>query len=175
MFTIGQVAKKYSLSRSTLIYYDNIGILSPSERSPSNYRLYASADLKKLDRITQFRRAGLSLEAIASLLENEADNINHALENRLLAINVEIQALRQQQQVILKFLETKTTRKATRIITKASWVALLEAAGLDETGMQKWHTEFEKTAPEAHQDFLESIGIDKDEISLIRAQSKTFS
>ncbi|WP_241087474.1 MerR family DNA-binding transcriptional regulator [Candidatus Vondammii sp. HM_W22] len=41
MFIIGQVAKEYSLSRSTRLYYDSIGILTPSGRSTSNYRLYS--------------------------------------------------------------------------------------------------------------------------------------
>jgi hypothetical protein len=51
-------------------------------------------------------------------------------------------------------------------------VSLLKAAGLDEEGMKTWHIEFEKTSPEAHQDFLESIGIEKDEIISIREWSK---
>jgi DNA-binding transcriptional MerR regulator len=51
MYTIGQVAKKYSLSRSTLIYYDRVGVLNPSGRSESNYRLYSDHDLEKMDRI----------------------------------------------------------------------------------------------------------------------------
>ena len=71
MFTIGQVAKKYGLSRSTLIYYDNIGILTPSGRSESNYRLYSDNDLKKMDRMMLFRSAGLSLDSIPSLLERK--------------------------------------------------------------------------------------------------------
>jgi hypothetical protein len=36
---------------------------------------------------------------------------------------------------------------------------MLRAAGLDEDGMWAWYEEFEKSSPEGHQDFLESIGI----------------
>lgn len=172
MFTIGQVAKKYSLSRSTLLYYDSIGILTPSGRSDSNYRLYSDIDLKKMDKISLFRNAGLSLDAISLLLDKEGDELNTALEHRLFLINSEIQELRDQQKVILKVLENETSRRGARVITKEIWVSLLEAAGLNEEGMRKWHIEFEKTSPEAHQDFLESIGIEKDEIVLIRNWSK---
>jgi len=35
-----QLAGRFGLSRSTLLYYDSIGLLSPSERTASNYRLY---------------------------------------------------------------------------------------------------------------------------------------
>ena len=172
MFTIGQVAKKYALSRSTLIYYDNIGVLSPSGRSESNYRLYSENDLKKMDRIVLFRSAGLSLESIGSLVGEEGGELNTSLEHRLCSINTEIQGLRNQQKVILRILENEKHEKNARVITKEIWVSILKAAGLDETGRKNWHIEFETTSPEAHQDFLESIGIEKDEITLIRNWSR---
>lgn len=169
MFTIGQVAKKYALSRSTLIYYDSKGILCPSGRSASNYRLYSAGDLKKMDRIQLFRSAGLSLEAIALLLDQESSELNSTLEHRLLTINGEIQRLRNQQTVILKILGNETFQRNSRVLTKEIWVSILKGAGLDEAGMRNWHIEFEKTSPEAHQDFLESIGIGKEESQAIRA------
>jgi len=171
MFTIGQVAKRYALSRSTLIYYDNIGVLAPSGRSESNYRLYSESDLKKMDRIVLFRSAGLSLDSIALLLEKKGDELNSALEQRLSSINSEIQGLRKQQKVILNILENESAVKGSRVLTKETWVSLLRSAGLDDEGMRNWHIEFEKTSPEAHQDFLESIGIETDEIKLIREWS----
>ncbi|MEW8208138.1 MAG: MerR family DNA-binding transcriptional regulator, partial [Candidatus Thiodiazotropha taylori] len=39
MLTVGQVAKRYQLSRSTLLYYDNKGVLKPSGRNHANYRV----------------------------------------------------------------------------------------------------------------------------------------
>ncbi len=171
MFTIGQVARKYALSRSALIYYDTIGILKPSGRSTSNYRLYSASDLKKMDRIQLYRSAGLSLDSIASLLENENSELNSTLENRLITINSEIQKFRNQQKVILKILENESLEKNSRVISKEIWVSILRASGLDDEGMMNWHREFEMTSPEAHQDFLESIGIEQDEIATIRAWS----
>lgn len=172
MFTIGQVAKKYSLSRSTLIYYDSIGILTPSGRSESNYRLYSDNDLQKMDRIVLFRSAGLPLESIALLLEKEGGDLDSILEKRLFSINSEIQGLRNQQNVILKILEIENLERHSRVITKEIWVSILKAAGLDEAGMRNWHIEFEKASPEGHQDFLESIGLNREEITTIRDWSK---
>ncbi len=172
MFTIGQVAKKYSLSRSTLIYYDSIGVLTPSGRSESNYRLYSESDLKKMDRIQLFRSAGLSLDSIELLLEKENSELDSTLEGRLLTINSEIQKLRNQQKVILNILENETLVRDSRLMTKEVWVSILRAAGLDDAGMKNWHIEFERTSPEAHQDFLESLGIEKDEVAAIRDWSR---
>ena len=172
MFTIGQVAKKYSLSRSALIYYDSIGVLTPSGRSESNYRLYSESDLKKMDRVQLFRSAGLSLDSIELLLEKENSELDSTLEGRLLAINSEVQKLRNQQKVILNILENETLARDTRLMTKEVWVSILKAAGLDDAGMENWHIEFERTSPEAHQDFLESLGIEKDEVAAIRDWSR---
>lgn len=173
MYTIGQVAKKFSISRSTLIYYDSIGVLSPSGRSDSNYRLYSDSDIERMGKISVFRNAGLSLESISSLLGNDGGDINIVLEKRLSSINSEIQSLREQQSFILKILQNNDQAKNTRIINKEVWVSLLRASGLDDAGMGKWHIEFERTSPEAHQDFLESIGIEKEEIAEIREWSRT--
>jgi DNA-binding transcriptional MerR regulator len=172
MLTIGQLAKKYSLSRSTLIYYDKLGVLSPSGRSYSNYRLYSEGDRKRLDRIMLFRSAGLSLETISQLLGREGGEVATALEQRLSSLNDEIQALRNQQKVILSLLKNTGAEHGARVLDKATWVSILRAAGLDEAGMRQWHVEFEKTSPEAHRDFLASIGIGNDEIESIRAWSR---
>ncbi len=172
MYSIGQLAKRYSLSRSALIYYDSKGLLKPSGRTLANYRIYSDDDVKKLERIILFRNAGMSLVTIAKLFDKETDEVNLALEERLSAINQEIQDLRIQQKVIIDVIKSQGLIEKSRIVTKEKWVTILEAAGLDEEGMKNWHIEFEKNAPEAHQDFLESIGIIESEIATIREWSK---
>lgn len=172
MLTIGQLAKRYALSRSTLIYYDNKELLKPSTRSGANYRVYSREDIARLERILMFRDAGLSLAVIAEIVDLNDDAIEQALEKRLDTINDEIQALREQQQVVVKLIKNRSVQKMTRFVSKDQWVAMLRGAGLDDEGMKAWHKAFEKNAPEAHQDFLESIGIDADEITHIRAWSK---
>lgn len=171
MYTIGQVAKRFSISRSTLLYYDSIGLLSPSARSSANYRLYSESDLFKMGKISQFRETGLSLESIAHVLDKDDNQICVALENRLFKINEDIQNLRHQQSIIVQALKSKSLTKHTRIMTKERWVSLLRATGLNDSDMEKWHIEFEKMSPEAHQDFLESLGMNEEEIISIRKQA----
>lgn len=43
--TVGQVAETYGVTVRTLHHYDQIGLLSPSERSHAGYRLYTAEDL----------------------------------------------------------------------------------------------------------------------------------
>jgi DNA-binding transcriptional MerR regulator len=173
MLTVGQIAKRYALSRSTLLYYDSKGVLKPSGRSDSNYRIYSDRDVQKLERIILFRNAGLSLAEIVEIIDSDSDEVEDALEKRLFAINKEIKSLRQQQGVIINLIKNQGNLRNTRIMTKERWISMLRSAGLDEAGMRAWHIEFEKNSPEAHQDFLESIGISANEITAIRNQSKT--
>ncbi|MCG7869608.1 MAG: MerR family transcriptional regulator [Candidatus Thiodiazotropha taylori] len=173
MLTVGQVAKRYQLSRSTLLYYDNKGILKPSGRNHANYRVYSIEDINKLERIILLRNAGMPLADISLIIDKSLDEIEAALESRLFSINKEIQTLRNQQQVIINLISKRDNLDKTRIVTKERWVEMLTAAGLDESGMWLWHREFEASSPEAHQDFLESIGINQAEIEMIRKRSRS--
>lgn len=126
----------------------------------------------KMGKISQFRETGMSLASIAHILEKDENKVYAALENRLFKINEDIQKLRRQQKLIVQTLKSKRLTKHTRIMTKKSWVSLLRATGLSDADMEKWHIEFEKISPEAHQDFLESLGIKEEEIKSIRKQAR---
>ncbi len=54
------------------------------------------------------------------------------------------------------------------MVTKRRWVEVRQAAGFDEAAMTSWHRKFEEMEPEEHQKFLESLGIDQQEIQAIR-------
>lgn len=124
-----------------------------------------------MKRIALFREAGLPLESIVSVLAPDNNEVCSILESQLFRINEQIGDLRRQQGVIIQMLRNEGVLMHARIITKEHWVSLLKATGLDEDDMTKWHIEFEKMSPEAHQDFLESLGIEKDEIKVIRGLS----
>ena len=55
-------------------------------------------------------------------------------------------------------------------MTKTQWVELFRETGLDEATMCQWHRLFEQRYPD--QAFLESLGIDSAEITLIRQHSR---
>jgi hypothetical protein len=50
------------------------------------------------------------------------------------------------------------------------WVAMFREIGLDEAQMKRWHKLFEARHPDAHQAFLEWLGISPDEIARARAE-----
>lgn len=176
MITIRQLAAEFGLSRSTLLYYDRIGLLRPDYRTSAGYRLYNAANRQRLELICRFRSAGLTLARIGRLLERPQPTrsaLTAALHGRLTGLNREIAALRRQQQVVVNLLQQAGSTKRSRLMDKARWVALLRAAGMDEAEMRRWHEAFEQQSPEAHQDFLESLGLPPAEIRKIRRSAAT--
>lgn len=69
-YTVGEVADRFGLTVRTLHHYDRIGLLQPSERSPSGYRLYTEADLERLANVVVYRRLEMPLDEIARVLES---------------------------------------------------------------------------------------------------------
>jgi DNA-binding transcriptional MerR regulator len=172
MFTVTQLAKRCGLSRTTLLYYESIGLMPPPLRSEGNYRSYSEADLRRLLQIRAYRDAGLMLEDIRALLDRPGGDAAGVLNRRLLEIDAEISALRSHQQAILKLLGHQALRKE-KMITKEKWVSIMKGCGFSEAQMHGWHAEFERSAPQEHQEFLEFLHIPSEEITTIRKQSQS--
>lgn len=168
MTTIGRLARRHGLSRSTLLYYDRIGLLRPSGRSPANYRVYTEADERRLAQICRYRAAGIGLKAIAEMLSAGDSAVVRVLKQRLHALNDEIVVLRRQQHFIASLLEHAAVMVPPTVMTRRRWTALLRAAGMDDADMMRWHAEFERMDPDAHEHFLQSLGIAPADITVIR-------
>ncbi|OUS39408.1 MerR family transcriptional regulator ['Osedax' symbiont bacterium Rs2_46_30_T18] len=169
MQTIGQLVKQSGLSRSTLLYYDKLKLLSPSGRSAANYRLYTHADAQRLAQILLYREAGISLQNIAVLLNAQESQLSAILEQRLEALNCEMSEIRRQQQLLLQLLGTRSPLRSSKLMNKQQWIDILRASGMDEMAMRSWHIEFERKLPLVHSDFLQSLGIEPTEIATIKA------
>ena len=70
-FTTGEIAKLAGVSVRTVQYYDDRGILTPSELSEGGRRLYSEDDLKRMHIICFLREAGLPINSISALLKEE--------------------------------------------------------------------------------------------------------
>jgi DNA-binding transcriptional MerR regulator len=170
MLTVSRLAKSCNLSRSTVLYYESIGLLTRPRRSEGNYRVYAARDLERLRQICSYRNAGLTLSDIRSLLDAPRNDASGVLRRRLAEIGQAIERMREHQRAIARLLNTTEMRK-DRMITKEKWTSIMSSAGFTNEDMRRWHAEFEKTAPEEHQEFLEFLHIPAAEIRSIRQRS----
>src|SRR5512133_30394 len=109
MYRINQLAQQFGLSRSTLLYYDRIGLLNSSRRTEAGYRVYSPEDRDRLETICSYRQAGLTIYDIKTILAVEGDRTVSVLRRRLRELGDEIRLLQLKQRVLVGML---TTHKA---------------------------------------------------------------
>lgn len=74
-WSIGEVAQASGMTVRALHHYDEIGLLRASERTASGHRRYTERDVRRLYRVRALRSLGLSLEEIANVLTDSADDL----------------------------------------------------------------------------------------------------
>lgn len=95
-YTVRQLGKLAGVTNRTLHYYDQIGLLTPSEMGQNGYRYYGEQDLLRLQQILFYRELDFSLEQIKTILAQPDFNVLLALEGhkqRLQARGKRIQTL----------------------------------------------------------------------------------
>ena len=93
---IDEVSKLSGVSKRTLQYYDDEGIL-PVKRSKNNYRLYDDDTMEKLWEILWYKEMGFDLKEIKIILEEGKDTV---IEEKVNKINNTIRVLEEQKKVI---------------------------------------------------------------------------
>ena len=69
---IGEAAARAAVSVRTLRYYEELGLLTPSARSPGGARRYAEEDLARLARIRELKDLlGFNLDEVRTVLTAE--------------------------------------------------------------------------------------------------------
>lgn len=66
---IGDLAQKAGVTPRTIRYYENLGLISPSERQGTGFRYYTDIELARLQKIDCLKSLGLTLEEIASVID----------------------------------------------------------------------------------------------------------
>jgi DNA-binding transcriptional MerR regulator len=173
--TVTSLARSCNLARSTVLYYESIGLVKQPKRSAGNYRVYSEKDLERLRQICTYRDAGLTLADIRSILDAPGSDAASVLRRRLTELSAGIERLREHQRTIARLLKTTDQFRRLPVVTKEKFTAVLRASGFTEDDMRRLHTEFENNAPNEHQEFLEFLHIPAEEIRSIREWSRAKS
>lgn len=91
LLKIGELAKRTGLTIRALRHYDEIGLLVPSVRSESGYRLYGRQDVAKLYRIQALRRLDISLAEIQEILAAGAATLPDVIAQQISYLGRQIQ------------------------------------------------------------------------------------
>lgn len=172
LITVGRLARDAGVTRTSLLYYERLGLLRASARSDAGYRLYGEAAVEQLRAIRIYREAGVPVKAIQQLLGTGHHASTTVLEERLFELDRQVQQLRGQQRLLARLLAQPAAMGSGRLTTKAGWVAMLRNAGFSDDDMDEWHRGFEADAPPAHQRFLEALGLPAGDIARVRAASR---
>lgn len=70
VWKVGELAKQTGITVRTLRYYDQLGLLKPTEYTETGHRLYTYKDLLQLQQILSLRQLGFPLEEIKQILES---------------------------------------------------------------------------------------------------------
>jgi Cu(I)-responsive transcriptional regulator len=109
---IGGAAKRSGVSAKMIRYYESIGLVTPAERTASNYRTYDEHAVTRLRFIQRARALGFSIDDIQRLLALWANHDRSSAEVKALALDhiadleVRIAALRRMQGALARLAES---------------------------------------------------------------------
>ncbi len=69
LLKIGEVAEHVGLSLRTVRYYEEMGLVEPERRSDGGFRLYAEAQVDRLELIKHMKPLGFSVQEMRDLLD----------------------------------------------------------------------------------------------------------
>ena len=165
--TIGQLASRCQVARTTILYYEQVGLVAPVARSETGYRLYSTHELARVQQICAWRATGLGVEAIRALLGGADERL--AILQRLDEIERAQQRLCEQQGSLLQMLGGQITPALEPV------APLARDKGLDDAAMHRWHSVFERQNPQGHKAFLLSLGLSEEEVARIARDSQVRS
>lgn len=177
LYTVGEVAERFSVTVRTLHHWEAQGLLAPAVRSWSNYRLYSVEDCARVQRIIIYRATGMKLMDIKELIDSDDSAIVHLKRQRESLI-----AHRQQTDKMIKAIDTLledamnenslSVEEIGEILGDADFAAHQEEAEQHYGDSDDWQESQRRTASWSAKDWQGNAGrfqqVEKDMIAAIR-------
>lgn len=102
---IGELSKKLNISKRTILYYEDIGLIKSSRDANSNYRFYEKEEIIKLQQIILFKKINLPLNEICRIITlKDSQYAVNMFERQLKKITNEISNLNYSKQILQSFI-----------------------------------------------------------------------
>lgn len=129
LWKVGELAKQTGLTVRALHHYDEIGLLTPSQRSASGYRLYDGEDIARLLQILSLRQLGFSLEEVRDSLAKPDLSLPKVLELHIARLRDGIELQRR----LCSRLETVAARlRSSEVVSVEEFLETMEAMNMFE-------------------------------------------
>lgn len=116
-FTIGELARRTALPVKTIRFYSDEGLLPPTDRTPSGYRLYDTRSLARLELIRTLRELGLGLADVALVLADEV-TVPHIAARHIEALDEQIRRLRVRRAVLRAVVKRESELEEVKLMNK---------------------------------------------------------
>ena len=151
LYTVGDVARRFAVTVRTLRHWEVLGLLSPAQRSWSNYRLYSAGDCARVQRIIIYRATGMKLIDIKSLLDSGDTAVEHLKRQRerLVAHRRETDAMIEALDILLEDAmndKALTVEEIGKIMGEADFAAHQSEAEERYGDTADWRESRERTA-----------------------------
>ena len=105
MLKIGGLASLAGVSRDTLRFYEKHGLIIPSQRTESRYRLYSNIDVERISFIVSAKEVGFTLNEIHQLLKLEVSkdqqscqDVKEFVDNKIEIVNQRLKEIKRIKQ-----------------------------------------------------------------------------
>jgi DNA-binding transcriptional MerR regulator/ubiquinone/menaquinone biosynthesis C-methylase UbiE len=146
VYLISEVAKQVEVSRTALLYYEKLGIIT-GKRSGNGYRFYTEADVQRIKLLQLLIAGGLTLNECKLCLDTKLDR--SILERRIQELDEEIERKQESRKLLDSML------------------------GIG--GSKDWHAKASILAPQAHIDWLLKQGFTLKEALRLKWLSKNMN
>ena len=99
LLKIGEVSAQTRLGIKTVRYYEDVGLITASQRTSSNYRLFDPGVVPRLNFIRRVQRLGFSLDEIRHILEIHdqgelpCEEVRQQVQTKISEIDQQVQQL----------------------------------------------------------------------------------
>jgi len=151
--TVGQMADYLGVTTRTLRHWDNIGLLVPSFRTWSDYRLYTEADIERAMQILVYREAGVPLKDIEEMLDKPGTVREH-LRNQKRLLLEQIDHLHEMVRAVDTIMEGNLTMDEKVELFGKKWHDYEEEAEARWGDTPEWAQAQERTAQMTREDWV---------------------
>lgn len=142
IYKIGELARQCGINNDTLRFYEKSGLLNPSARSNSGYRLYNEQDKQALQFIIRAKKVGFNLSDIKELLEIEVDKASSSCSDVKQVVDTKLADVEQ------KLLELKHFQRSLQTLSSACCGG--KGSAEQCTILQALESNTDKVNPETH-------------------------
>lgn len=113
-FQIGEIAHFFDIPASTLRYWEEMGVLTPSKDQSNNYRAYTIEDLMSISDVIFYKNLGLPLKNIRQMKSTTPEQHGDLFEKKLLELQRQQLELQQRVEKLRRHMEAIKTLNELR-------------------------------------------------------------